>query len=238
MAISAQQRQFLTSSLQGAIAKHYGDDVPTLQLYTRQRRATFIEKLKEQLQAPLWYSKVAAAKAVLGHALGVQTKLKNNQRVNQEELRAERDEALAKVEAQYQAEFTKLTLKYEPALSEQYEAVNGAQQAANAVERASYFAALGEEDDGRRIYGSDTSFDGAISQRVDRYIENSLDDDAMGKQVAQRIEEERLVGDVAYIAKNVEAMREAILGFIRAGDLPAITMKAWGIVEGKDVLAS
>ena len=64
MAISAQQRDFLTRSLRKAIAKFYGDDVPDLKLYTRQKRAAFIDVLKEKLQATKWYFQIAEARAM------------------------------------------------------------------------------------------------------------------------------------------------------------------------------
>jgi hypothetical protein len=237
MAISAQQRQFLTDSLRKAIAKFYGEDVPPLRLYTRRKRATFIDKLKERLSATLWYSRIADAKRVLSHADGVHTKLQGNYRVAQEEQRAERDKELAEVEARYQAELKKLTLHYEPKLNEQQELVRNAKKELSSVERASYFAALEEEDDGRHLY-HDTHFDKGIEERVDRYIENSLDDDELGKKVAIRLEQEQLVGDVAFIEKSVETMRTAVLGFITSNDLPPITMKAWHIIAGKDARCS
>lgn len=235
MAISSDQRAFLTRSLQNAIAKHYGEDVPNIKLYTKRKRATFIEQLKKKLNAKLWYSKVSDATAVLGTKKSAETRVKENYRIKQEEARAERDKRVAQVEADYQETLRKLTLKYEPELQRKREERRDAQEELNATRRASYFAAIESEDDGRYISGGD-DFDRGITSRVDEYIENRLEDDELGAKVKVRIEQENLVGDVAYIEKNVESMRVAILRFVTQGDLPPITVKAWNIIDGKDTL--
>lgn len=235
MAISSEQRGFLMRSGKAAIARHYGDEVPTLDVYTRRKRATFMEKLKIELGASKWYARISDAQQTLSHIEGVRTKLRGNFRVKQEELRAERDKRLAEVEAQYQADLKKATLHYEPKLNEQDDLRRNAQKELSDIERESYFAAIGEEDDGRYLYGT-VNFDTGIDARVDTYIENSLEAEELGAKVAQRMEEEQLFGDVAYISKNVEAMREAVLRFIESGDLPPITIKAWNIIDGQDTL--
>lgn len=235
MAISSDQRGFLTASLKKAIATYYGDDVPALDKYTNKKRATFIEQLKEKLNATEWYGKIKRAVDVLARKRSASTKVRNNYQIKQDELRAEKEKRAAELEAWYQSERQKLGLKYEPAIQAKYEDEKAAEVALKDLERASYFDGLGEEDDGRRLY-HDATIDTAIDQRVDHYIEQSLDDDELGAKVAVRVEQEKLVGDIAYIQKSVETMRIAILRFIASGDLPPITMKAWNIVDGVDTL--
>jgi len=235
MAISSEQRGFLTRSLNQAIEKFYGDDVPTLARYTNKRRATFIEQLKEKLGASDWYKKIQKAVDVRARKRSALTKVENNYSLKQDELLAEKAKRLAELEAWYKSECQKMALHYDPLIQEKREEESVAAKRVSDLERESYFHGLGEEDDGRRMYAKVT-IDDAITKRVDRYIEKSLGDDELGTRVGVRVEQEKLVGDIAYIEKSVETMRVAILRFINSGDLPPITMKAWNIVDGKDEL--
>jgi hypothetical protein len=71
---------------------------------------------------------------------------------------------------------------------------------------------------------------------VDGFIEKNLMADDEGKQVQLRIRQEKLISDAVYIAKDINHLRELVLGFVASGKLPAITVEAWLIENGMDLL--
>lgn len=215
---------------------YFGDNVPTLDRYISKRRATFVDQLKMKLNASKWYALIKDAKEVLARKRSASTKVQNNYRIKGDELRAERDKRVAEADAWLKSEQQKLSLHYDGEIETLRFEETEASAVLDRIVRESYFYGLSEEDDGRRLY-REPSIDEAIMERVDRFIEQSLGDDDLGAKVAERVGMEKLVGDIAYIEKSVETMRQAVLRFIGSGDLPPITMKAWNIVDGKDALA-
>jgi hypothetical protein len=105
--------------------------------------------------------------------------------------------------------------------------------------RASYFAGLEAEDDGRGLreyYGGEPyDIDRAIAERVDTWIEHNLDADELGQQVNLRRLQQKLIVGLAYVSTKPEMYRAKVLKFIERGKLPSITMQEWEIENGKDV---
>lgn len=234
MAIGAEQREYMRRTLQKAIAKYYGDQVPTLAEYTNRKRKTFAELLKEKVEAPAWLQKIADARHLKGVAQGRVTKLQENYQAKQAELRQQHDLEAQQLRAKQQKELNELTAHYETPTAEAKQLLRERDSELVAVTRASYFAGLQAEDDGRHLY-NERNVESAVEERVNLYIENNLTQDEDGLAVQKRINEETLIADATYIANNLKELRETVLKFIDNGKLPAITVEAWLIENGKDL---
>ena len=235
MGIGPDQRNYMQKTLNTAIDAFYGEAVPTLKGFIAQRRATFIAKLEEKVDAATHRANIATARDLAGRAQGVVTRLENERRVKQVEMNARHEKEIADLRAKQQKELTDLVAHYEPSLLDATTKRDETAKERDAVERAAYFAVLGIEDDGRSFYRSDISVENALRQRVDEFTERNLMSDEGGAAVQKRVDQEKLMADAVWIAKDMKDLRELVLGFIAAGKLPAITIEAWLIENGKDL---
>jgi hypothetical protein len=236
MAIGPEQRAYMMSALKKAIAKFYGDRVPTLDAFRNKRRKTFMEKLELAVDAAGWRQKLSDQRVLRGTAQGVVTRLDNERSARQIELRAKHEQEVADLRAKQQLESTKLIQHYEPAMLDAKEKLNAQETAISAMERESYFAGLGIEDDNRQFYRGSVTVDNAITERVDAFIENNLVEDEEGSAVLKRMEQEQLISDSTYIAGNMADLRKLVLEFINNKKLPNITVEAWLIENGVDLM--
>lgn len=234
MGLSPDQRDYMMRTLKGAIAAFYGDNVPDLKTFTNKKRKTFMVKLEEVVKAAEWREKIAAAIQVAGHARSAYTQVKNNYDLKKAELSAKWEKEKEELRAKQQKELVEFDAHYQPARVEANQRVEEADKIVNDLRRASFFAALNQEDDGRRLYG-DADVDDGIKGRVDEYINDHLMDDDDGKAVAGRIKEETITSDMVYISKDMLDLRARVLAFIALHKLPAITVEAWLIENGQDL---
>jgi hypothetical protein len=234
MAIGSDQREYMMRTLKSAIATYYGDSVPTLDVYKNRKRSTFMDDYRKKVNAQDWLAKISESKVSLGNANGSLTRLSDNRTAKQAEMNARHQQEQAELRAKQEREKADLIAHYEPSVNDARQLVKERQDALNSVVRQSYFAGRMEEDDGRSMY-HDKDIEAAVREMVDGYINNNLMNDAEGAAVLKRIEQERLLSDVAYIAGNMKELRQFVLDFITAKELPPITVKAWLIVDGKDI---
>ncbi len=234
MAIGPQQREYMQKTLLTAIANFYGDRVPDLKTFIAQKRATFIKLLEEKVDAAGLRAVVAEFRELAGRAQAVVTRLEGEQAKAKAELEARHNLELAELKKKQEKERADLVLHYEPALFEARTKRDEANTAKNATERATYFVALGQQDDGR--YVPKPAIDEALRVRVDEYAANNLMQDNDGAEVQTRLKQEKLMGDVVWLAKDMPDLRNLILGFIHAGKLPPVTVEAWLIENGKDLI--
>ena len=234
MGIGPDQRSYMQKALTSAIDAYYGERVPTLKGFVAQRRATYIAKLEERVKASELRAAIAEERETAGRAQGVVTRLTNERSAKQAELKAQHAQQLADLRAKQQKEETDLVAHYEPAMLEAKAKQEATAAKRDAVERAAYFTALGVEDDAR--YLRNFSIDEAIRTRVDEFTEKNLMADEAGAAVQLRVNQEKLMGDAVWLAKDMKNLRELILGFINAGKLPPITVEAWLIENGIDLM--
>lgn len=234
MSIGPEIRQYMGSTLRKAVSSYYGDRVPTLKEFINRRRKTYMDKLEQEVGAQGLRDGLAEARQVKGTKQGVLTKLDENFQVKQVEQRARFEQEIAELKAKHQREAAELVAKYEPDRMNARAELREAEEKLSELGRASYFAGLEAEDDGRQFYGAKT-VDDAIKERVDAYIEQNLGNDEEGRAVEQRINEESMINDIVYIADNMKDLRLKILSFIAVGKLPPITIEAWLIENGKDL---
>jgi excinuclease UvrABC ATPase subunit len=234
LAIGPEQRSYMMNALKKAIAKYYGDRVPTLEDFRNKKRKTFMEKLEEAVNATEWRTKLAEARAVRGTAQGVVTRLENEHSVRKVELDTKHQQEYAELKAKQQKEIAALAAHYEMPKLDAREALQLREKELSELARASYFAGLGNEDDGKSMYSSPT-IDDAIRQRVDKFIELNLTEDEEGIAVLKRMEQEQLVSDSAHIADNMKDLRALVIEFIGDGKLPPVTVEAWRIENGVDL---
>ena len=234
MGIGPDQRSYMQKALTSAIDSYYGEQVPTLKGFVAQRRATYIAKLEERVKASELRAAIAEERETAGRAQGVVTRLTNERSAKQAELKAQHAQQLADLRAKQQKEETDLVAHYEPAMLEAKAKQEVTAAKRDAVERAAYFTALGVEDDAR--YLRNFSIDEAIRTRVDEFTEKNLMADEAGAAVQLRVNQEKLMGDAVWLAKDMKNLRELILGFINAGKLPPITVEAWLIENGIDLM--
>lgn len=239
MAINADQANKIVEAFVRALDTYYGSSVATLKQFQDSRRKTYMQKLEEVLDAPHWRKAVTDATAVLGTAKGVVTRLENERTAKSAEMKARHDAELAELKSKQAEELNKLSAHYEPSILEAKQVRDQREKELTAKKREAYFAGLGQEDDGRSLSYSyrteELGVDSAIRERVDKYVEDNLADDPDGKKVLERIQQTDLVKGLAYFEKNVETMRATFLQFVENGDLPPVTIKAWKIVNGKDI---
>lgn len=234
MGLSPDQRDYMMRTLRGAIATFYGDKVPDLKTFTNQKRKTFIAKLEELVDAAGWRAKIAAAVDEFGRAKAAQTVVSNNYQVKKTEIVARQSKEMEELRAKQAKELVELDAHYAPSTLEAKNKANEKSDALDAARRASYFAAIGQEDDGRRIYG-EYAVDEGIKQRVDDFISAHLMDDDDGRAVQVRIHQETIISDLVYISKDMLDLRARVLAFIALGKLPALTVEAWLIEGGQDL---
>lgn len=234
MAIGAEQREYMLRTLQGAIAKYYGDSVPTLKDFTNRKRKTFMEMLNEKVKATEWQQRIQAARQLVGNAKGVATKLNENHAAKYTEIRERHEREIAELRAKHQKELAELAAHYEPVKVEANQKLRELEVELQVLVRASYFAGLEAEDDGRHVR-NEYDITTAVNERVNAFIENNLEGDPDGVAVNRRIQEEKLIGDAAYIANNMKELRETVLFFISTGELPKISVPAWKIKDGQDL---
>lgn len=236
MAIGPEQRAYMQKTLMSAIARFYGEAVPSLKDFSARKRATFLAKLEELVDATGWRKQLDDQRAVVGTARGVVTRLNNEKQSKIVELRALHAKELADLQAEQQAALNKLAAHYEPSILAADEKKNEEERQLTALERKAFFHALGIEDDSRQVYRGDSlDIDKALQMRLTDYTESNLMADADGAAVQQRVAEEGIISDIVYLAKDVPTLRTSILSFIANGKLPAITVTAWEIEAGKDI---
>lgn len=234
MGIGADQRNYMQKSLLEAIDQFYGDVVPNLRTFIAKRRATFLAKLEKQVDAVKLRQEILEAREVAGRAQGVLTKLKNERTAKEVELRAQHDKELADLKALHQKQITELIARSEPHILSAKENQDKLAAERDAVERRAYFTALAAEDDGR--YVPKPTIEAALTARVDEYIERNLMQDEDGAAVQKRVQQEKLAADAVWLAKDMVNLRDLVLGFIRVEKLPKITMEAWLIEQGEDLM--
>lgn len=108
-----------------------------------------------------------------------------------------------------------------------------------AKRRASYFAGLDIEDDGRTLYlrsGDKEPLDVAISERVSDFMDHNIGDDPEGMKVLLRQKQTLLLKAIVNFVKDLAEMRKWVLWKIEAGQLPPVTIDAWWIKDGVDVM--
>lgn len=241
MAIGPEQRAYMLKTLNKAIAAFYGDSVPTLEVFRNKRRKTYMARLEDEVNAASWRAKIAEANIAKGSAQGVVTRLRNERESRSTTLAAKHREEMEALKAKHERERTELVEHYEPALLEAGQRLKEKEGEVEVLHRASYFAALNQEDDNRNVgyysRGDETLLDRAIRERVDDYIETNLTVDDEGQSVLLRMSQETLVSDAAFIAANMNELRGMVLSFIANQQLPPITVKAWLIESGRDLKA-
>jgi hypothetical protein len=236
LAIGPEQRSYMMNALKKAIASYYGDRVPTLEDFRNKKRKTFMEKLEEAVNATEWRTKLADARELRGRAQGVCTRLDNEYSAKTIELSAKQQQEFAELQAKHQKEKATLAAHYEMPKLDAREALQQREKELNALQRESFFAGLGNEDDGKSLYGN-PGIDEAIRNRVDKFIELNLTSDEDGLAVLKRLEQEQLVSDSAHIADNMKDLRSLVIEFITDNKLPPITVEAWRIENGVDLKA-
>jgi len=226
---------YMMKMLRQAIANYYGDSVPDVATFKNRRRKTFIELLEKDVDAAGWRQKIAEANAFRGTRQGVVTRLQNERQSKLAEQQAAHMQQIAELKAKHEREKAELVAHYEPALLEANSELEEASKAVDNVKRASYFAGLKAEDDGRAAYRSD--IESAIRETVDTFIDQNLMSDEEGTAVMKRAHQEAMVSDLAYIAEKLTDLRGAVLAFIQADKLPPLTVEAWLIENGKDLMS-
>lgn len=234
MAIGPDRMLYLKKTLLKAVDDYYGDRVPDITTFKNRKRKTFMELLEKEVNALGWRERISQAISVRGTKQGVVTRLNNEQSAKLAELDATHNEEIARLKLKHQTENKKLVAHYEPALLEAREELSVAEKEVSRIKRESYFAGLKAEDDLRSFYGERT-IDNAITERVDTFIEQNLEDDDDGKAVQQRLHEETIIGDLVHLVEKVPELREQLLVFIQKGKLPEITVEAWLIENGQDL---
>lgn len=240
MGINADQASRIVDAFTRALDVFYGSSVATLKQFQDSRRKTYMLKLEEVVDAIQLRKEVADSVNVLGTAKGVVTRLENERQSKIVETRARHDAELAELKQKQAEEINKQAAHYEPSILEAKLIRDQRERELEAVKRKTYFLALGQEDDGRslsdyRYSNKEVGPDTAIRERVDRYMEDNLEEDEEGKKVLERMQQTDLVKSLAYFEKNVETMRVTFLNFVKKGILPPVTIMAWKIKNGEDI---
>lgn len=236
MGIGPAQIDRVSKSLQASIAKYYGDRVPNLNDFKRKRRGSFIEKLKETVNFADMQLKIAEINTRLGHKNSQMTQLRNNRDTSLNNMRMVHQQQIDELKAKQQKEMTEHGLNYAPRIDEVAAEIKVIEDEREAEMRKFYFKIIGEEDDGRYLRSPDLN--DAVNKVVDRYTEYNLMSDEDGADVMKRMSQEDLTSDLPYFSNNMNELRGNLLGFISAGKIPPITIEAWGIVDGKDILSN
>lgn len=238
MGLNPDTARNIVSAFNQALDVFYGSSVATMDQFKAKRRATYMAKLEEIVGAVTWRKNISVAVEALGRAKGVYTRLSNEKQSHIAEMKARHDLELAQLREKQAKEINEWTVHYEPTMLEADAAREARGKELDDLRRASYFAGLDIEDDGRQLYfrSDKEPLDTAISERVGVFMDHNIGDDPEGVKVLTRQRQTILLKDIVNFVKDLAEMRKWVLWKIEAGQLPPVTIDAWWIKDGMDVM--